>query len=111
VSEREELQWRIYEHLAAHTDVWNGPVLEKSLQRPREAKGFYRSISFGIKRYLDAEICIWGTNNIYVRAEGGLAYLIDGQYLDEDVLLSKLEEAEILLAPLPVNKPKELLIF
>jgi hypothetical protein len=50
----------------------------------------YRSITFGVARYLDASILYFAPTYIVVQAQGGLAYKYEGLYKSIESLIEAL---------------------
>lgn len=79
MSEREEIQKKIYNALEENKDYWDAPygilMGMKSI-----GKGKIRTVVFGVSRYLDAIVEIWSPNRIVIRGEGGLAYKVEDEF-------------------------------
>lgn len=93
VSPRAELAERILTRLISNSEKWTAPY--GILDGLRDGgKGKYRTITFGVARYLDATICIYSPTRIEVRAQGGLDRYIGGWYASEQEFLNALRGLE-----------------
>lgn len=88
MSEREQIQNKIEDFLSEHSSYFNAPYgIISGLTKI--GRGKIRSITFGVSRYLDAEIQIWTPKKIVVRCQGGLYYKFEGEYNSADELIEK----------------------
>lgn len=71
MSEREDIQNRLINYLT-DKGCFNAPygIIDGML---KIGKGKIRNVTFGISRYLDAEIQIWNPKKIVLRGQGGIA--------------------------------------
>lgn len=109
MSEREEVMWKIYDHLCEHTDVWSAPYGVLQGLHAGSRGGKYRTITFGVARLLDATVLIFSPTKLVVQAQGGLAPYVEGEYGDVEELFMRLEPLEADWCP--KEKPKEILVF
>ena len=78
MSEREQLQNTIVEYLE-NNPRWTAPYgVLAGLSKLPNGPGKFRTVTFGVARYLDATIYIWSPTKLTVRAQGGLSPKIDG---------------------------------
>ena len=78
MSPREQLQHRLVDWLEAYPARFTAPygILPGLEDLPKGGK--VRTVTFGVARYLDATVYIWSPNRLTVKAQGPLAYKIDG---------------------------------
>jgi hypothetical protein len=81
MSPREQIQNELVAFLEANTGSFSAPYgIIADLTPVKNGKGKVRTVVFGVSRYLDAEILIWSPDKIQIRAQGGLAYKVEGDY-------------------------------
>lgn len=90
MSKREEIQ----DDLVAFMETRNFNAPYGILVGFRELKGGgkARQITFGVSRYLDAEITIWSDKNFTASGQGALAYRLQPKYHSLEVLKNDLAE-------------------
>lgn len=90
MSERRDIQDKLVGFLEQHADKFSAPY-GVIAGMDNVGKGKVRTITFGTARYLDAVIYIWSPSKIQIRAIGGLAYKVEGQYHNVDEVLNVLK--------------------
>lgn len=92
MSDREILQSNIHNWIEMRTySKFTAPYGVISSLEPC-GKGKVRTITFGVARYLDATIFVFGKNDIRIKAAGPLSYKIDqNTYHSYDELIKALE--------------------
>lgn len=90
VSARELAQKKLVEFLLNNRNTFNAPygVLDGLKDMGR---GKVRTITFGIARYLDAEIVIYKENNITINGSGALAHKYCGHFKSVDEVIERLK--------------------
>lgn len=92
MSEREAVQQAIMAALMEHSEYWSAPYGILEGMHTLGNGGKIRTITFGVSRYLDAEVQIWSPKRIVVRGAGGLAYLVEGDYKSAEELITVLNK-------------------
>lgn len=94
MSEREEAQAEIVEHLTENRRYWSAPygVVAGLQDLPRGGK--VRNITFGVARFLDAHATLWSVSRIVVEAEGPLAPKVEGEFRSAADLIARLAEVD-----------------
>jgi len=93
MSPREQVQQLILAELESCPEYWTAPygILEGMYTMKNGGK--IRTITFGVARYLDAEIQIWSPKKIVITGQGGLAYKVEGTYTSVEETIAVLRDA------------------
>ena len=89
MSAREEAQKKLVEFLLEHREKFNAPYGILDGLKPM-GRGKVRTITFGIARYLDAEILIYKENNISINGSGALVSKYCGHFTSVEQVIERL---------------------
>lgn len=89
-SARQLVQEELVAFLTKHADVFDAPYGILPGLQPVGTGGKVRTVTFGRRRVLDAQVCIWAPGLITVHAQGAYASSFPEKYPSVQVLISHL---------------------